>query len=167
MIFVTVGTQLPFERLIRGMDEWASRHPDVTVFAQVGETLHKPLYMESAAKLAPADYQRRFLQATVVISHCGMGTIITGLEHAQPLVLMPRRHAWGEHRNDHQVATASRFAHFELIDVVNSEDEMYAAVDRRLSHAGAGSAERPNTQASPALIERLRQFLHGEIVNGL
>ena len=35
-IFATVGTQLPFDRLIRGLDSWAECNPEVEVFAQIG-----------------------------------------------------------------------------------------------------------------------------------
>lgn len=165
MIFVTVGTQLPFERLIRGMDEWAQSNPGVQVFAQVGETAYRPRHLECTRKLSPAEYQRRFLDAALIVSHCGMGTIITGLDNAKPMVLMPRRHALGEHRNDHQLGTAAKFSHFGLIDIVNSIDEMRCAVDARLQHPGSDGAPPP-VRTSPALIERLKAFVSPEAADG-
>ena len=38
MIFVTVGTQLPFERLIEAVADWSARNPGQRVIAQTGET---------------------------------------------------------------------------------------------------------------------------------
>ena len=36
MIFVTVGTQLAFDRMIKAVDEWAGARGRTDVFAQVG-----------------------------------------------------------------------------------------------------------------------------------
>jgi len=36
MIFVTVGAQMAFDRLIRAVDAWAGVHPAVSVFGQIG-----------------------------------------------------------------------------------------------------------------------------------
>ena len=42
MIFATVGTQLPFDRLIVALDQWAASSPDVEVFAQIGRGEYRP-----------------------------------------------------------------------------------------------------------------------------
>jgi hypothetical protein len=34
MIFATVGTQLPFDRLLLGLDSWAAANPGIPVLAQ-------------------------------------------------------------------------------------------------------------------------------------
>lgn len=36
MIFVTVGTQMPFDRLVEAVDQWASTRDRVNVFARSG-----------------------------------------------------------------------------------------------------------------------------------
>ena len=46
--------------------------------------------------------------AAAIVAHAGMGTILTALETGKRLLVMPRRAALGEHRNDHQLATVSR-----------------------------------------------------------
>jgi len=38
-----------------------------------------------------------------------MGSIVTAMEFGKPIVIMPRDHERGEHRNGHQMATAQRF----------------------------------------------------------
>lgn len=158
MIFVSVGTQLPFERLIKGMDDWTRTHPEVQVFSQVGKTTYQPCWMEFTRKLSPNDYMEKFLSASIIVSHCGMGTIITGLENAKPMILMPRMHALGEHRNDHQRGTAAKFSRFDLIDVVETVDELQMSVDRRL--ASPGLMDRTQAiRASHALIDCLRVFV--------
>ena len=56
MIFVAVGTQLPFDRLIRSVDQWAgrSRHE---VFAQIGPADYVPRNMPYARFISPDAYR--------------------------------------------------------------------------------------------------------------
>jgi len=157
MIFVTVGTQLPFERLVEAVDLWAEKHPDIPVFAQVGDTVYTPKHMTCARKLTPAEYSDKFSEAKVVVSHVGMGTIISGLENAKPLVLMPRLAAKGEHRNDHQLGTAEQFAKYKQISFVNTSEELAEALDRSLSDTSEATDGCP--QASAKLIEKLKSFV--------
>lgn len=161
VIFVSVGTQLPFERLIRAADAWSAKHPDVEVFAQVGETRYQPRAMECVVKLSPERYARVFERASLVVSHVGMGTIIKGLESVKPLILMPRQASLGEHRSDHQLSTASKFASIGLIDIVNSEAQLAEAIARRLEGSRTDQTrvrERVGLRTSPELLARLRAF---------
>lgn len=162
MIFVSVGTQLPFERLIKGMDEWTRLHPGQTVFAQIGDTVYRPRFMETVRKLTPSEYLQRFEKATVVVSHAGMGTIITGLENAKPMILMPRQTKLGEHRNDHQVGTAEKFANFELIDIVHTPAELHDALTARIQQVRSKHSSA-QVKTSPELLARLRSFVDGEV----
>lgn len=158
MIFVTVGTQLPFERLIRSMDEWAAAHQEEPVIAQVGMTVYQPQHMQVVTKLDPVRYQEHFSQSRLVVSHVGMGTIISGLESAKPLVLMPRLANLGEHRNDHQVGTATKFQHFQNIHIVESPETMFAVIDRILKEELVEEGAQPLT-LSPRLAKRLGDFV--------
>ena len=60
--------------------------------------------------MSPKECTDRMVAADAIIAHAGMGTILTALEMGKPLLVMPRRAELGEHRNDHQLATAMRFA---------------------------------------------------------
>lgn len=162
MIFVSVGTQLPFERLIKAMDEWASENTEVGVFAQIGATKYRPNTMSFKEKLTPIEYQNYFARADIIVSHAGMGTIITGLEHAKPMVLMPRRFKFGEHRNDHQVGTAERFEKFDLINIVENEESLFERVNHCLrDDARENLAGGVNT--SETLIDRIHQFINEKL----
>lgn len=162
MIFISVGTQLPFERLVRAVDEWCSRHPGNEAFAQIGDTRYQPKHMAHAVKLTPRQYEEKLQRASLIVSHVGMGTIISGLEHAKPQVLMPRLAAMGEHRSDHQLSTAAKFSECALIDIVMTEQELSAAISRRLQ-AGSGHGEAAGAvRTSPELLERIRNFVAAE-----
>ncbi len=46
----------------------------------------------------------------MVVAHAGIGTILSARRHARPLVILPRKADLGEHRNEHQMATARAVA---------------------------------------------------------
>ena len=117
MIFVTVGGQLPFDRLIRAVDRWASDDRRDDVFAQIGRTAFRPGSIRYTSFLVPSDFRRCLDEADYVISHAGIGTILSALERGKPLLVVPRQARFGESVNDHQVATARHFAERGMVAV--------------------------------------------------
>jgi len=130
VIFVTVGTQLPFGRLIRGVDEWAARARRTDLLAQIGPTSYEPVSFEWVRDLEPAACTARINDAVLVIAHAGMGTILTALRSRTPILVMPRKAALGEHRNDHQVATVRELAARRLIHAAENEQALADMLDR-------------------------------------
>jgi UDP-N-acetylglucosamine transferase subunit ALG13 len=110
------------------MDKWAADHPAQRVFMQSGKSNYKPQHCESVAYTQPIEWEGYFNEADLVVSHAGMGTIIKSLDNGKPLIIMPRLAVLGEHRNDHQVATADRFSHFKNVRVVRDADELNMAL---------------------------------------
>ena len=51
MIFVSVGSMLPFERLVQAMDAWAGAHPDTKVVIQYGNGAYKPAHAQGFASI--------------------------------------------------------------------------------------------------------------------
>jgi beta-1,4-N-acetylglucosaminyltransferase len=134
MIFVTVGTQFPFDRLVKRVDGLAARLlTGHHVFAQVGESTYKPANMEFVASLANADFEAKVRDCSAVISHAGMGTITMALEHSKPLLVLPRLRKFGEVVNDHQVAIAGRFEKAGHLLAAYSEDELDVKVPHLLT----------------------------------
>ena len=159
MIFVTVGTQLPFDRLIKAIDHWASQNRTADVFAQIGPTKYEPQNIQWSRFIDAEGFRKRVEQADAIVAHAGMGSIITALELAKPIVVMPRCAHLGEHRNDHQVATAKRFQAQGSIHVAFDETEMSQKLRQieQLEVLGDICSE-----ASPQLISAVQEFIHGE-----
>ena len=122
MIFVTVGSMFPFDRLVRAMDEHVAvgRIRD-SVFAQIGSGTYQPVAMPFERFVDKARFDDLLASADCIVSHAGIGSIATALKHGKPMLVLPRRRRYGEHVNDHQVATARRYA--ELGHVLLAEDE--------------------------------------------
>lgn len=110
MIFLTVGTQFPFDRLVKAVDRAAGTNGfDEHIVAQIGESTYCPENFEAAAAFEKALFDRNFNEADSIISHAGMGTITMALDQRKPLLVMPRLKKYGEVVNDHQLAIAKKF----------------------------------------------------------
>jgi UDP-N-acetylglucosamine transferase subunit ALG13 len=158
VIFVTVGTDLPFNRLVRAVDQWAQSTSTNDVFAQIGDTDWQPSHIGWCNFLQPPEFTRRFAEAEVVVAHAGMGTILSALQWEKPLLVMPRRASLGEQRNEHQLATAHHLSELDKINVAMDEIELRASLD---SLHKLQAREKIDAYASESLIMTLRNFIEG------
>ena len=158
MIFVTVGSQEPFDRLISAVDEWARLRARSDVFAQIASSTLHPRHIRFTQFVGPPEFNRIMGETRIIVAHAGMGSIISALELGKPIVVMPRRAEFRETRNDHQVATAERFGAQGRIIVAMDENELPAKLDHALT---LGETDRIQAQASPHLIATIRNFLEG------
>ena len=130
MIFVTVGGQMPFDRLIRTVDEWALSRARSDVFAQIGPSDFRAQAIETTSFINSIEFRRRFEAASLIVAHAGMGTIITALECGKPIIVMPRRGKLRETRNDHQVAMATHLLGQGQVTVAFDEQQLIERLDR-------------------------------------
>jgi UDP-N-acetylglucosamine transferase subunit ALG13 len=156
VIFVTVGTQLPFDRLIAAVDAWAQGSGVMDVVAQIGPASYEPRHMRHERFMSPPDCERHMREADVIVAHAGMGTILNALQMGKPLVVMPRRASLGEHRNDHQLATAQRFAELGSIVIAHDGDALAQQLDALQTIV---AADRISPYASERLINALSAFI--------
>lgn len=116
MIFLTVGTQFPFDRLVKSVDlAFDTGLIDEEIIAQIGESSYEPRNFNSVASLDKDLFDKRLKEASSVISHAGIGTIAMALDNKKPLLVMPRLAKYGEVVNDHQAAIARRFSELGYI----------------------------------------------------
>jgi UDP-N-acetylglucosamine transferase subunit ALG13 len=124
MIFVTVGTQLPFDRMIKLIDKFSEENRNLEIVAQIGNASYYPKNFEYYNELSISEFDDLFDKASLIISHAGMGSILTALSKAKPILIMPRRFEFREHRNDHQLATVDKFAKTDGCFVFNNDIEL-------------------------------------------
>lgn len=168
MIFLTVGTQLPFDRLVRAIDAWAGAAGGAggrgDVFGQIAEpgpAGYVPRNFEWVPHLDPQSFDARFAAAELIVAHAGMGSIIGALAAQKPILVLPRRAKFGEQRNDHQLATARRFAGRPGVTVCMEEADLGPALDGLLANPAAMAALPIGAEASPELLATLRAFVFG------
>lgn len=132
MIFVTVGTQLPFDRLLEYFSEWQDNVGYTgKVVAQVGEgSQFRNSDIEIYSMLTSEEYYHWFCQADAIVSHAGMGSILSCLDYAKPGAFLARKHALSEHRNDHQVDTVKAFCEqYPSLEFCTEKEPMLKAFD--------------------------------------
>jgi UDP-N-acetylglucosamine transferase subunit ALG13 len=164
VIFLTVGTQLPFDRLARAVDAWCARTGrGDEVFGQIGELgagSYRPERFEWAEKIPPETFRAKVGAARLIVSHAGMGSIISAMQAGVPILVMPRRAHLGEHRNDHQQATVTRLAGRPGLIAARDEADLPDLLDRHAAPGAARDGTRLPPFADPALIAALRDFIH-------
>jgi UDP-N-acetylglucosamine transferase subunit ALG13 len=160
VIFVTIGSMFPFDRLVRAMDAWAAAHPGEEVLAQIGDGGFTPSHMRWLRRLDQDAFTGIAGRAEVIVAHAGMGSVITAGQVGTPIVVLPRQKDRGEHNTDHQLATARWLRGRPGVFVAPAEQEL----DRRIAEARAAADGRlpslPPT-APPEFIARLRAGLEG------
>jgi UDP-N-acetylglucosamine transferase subunit ALG13 len=118
MIFCTIGTQIPFDRFIKIVDEVATQI-DEEIIAQVSTGEYQAKNIKTVSFLAPDEFEKIFKQARVIVAHAGMGTIISAMRYEKPIIIFPRIAALGEHRNEHQLATTKQMSEMGYVYTAN------------------------------------------------
>ena len=157
MILVTVGTQLPFPRLLAAMDALAPSLDGEEVIAQAGPDPAPRPNLDLRSHLPAAAFDRLAAVARLIVGHAGIGTVLTAAAHGRPLIVMPRRAALGEHRNEHQLATAKRLEGRPGLAVAWTEADVPPLVATPPA-AQSGAAAAPSRAP---LIARIRGALDG------
>ncbi len=156
MIFLTVGTQLPFDRLVEAVDAAVGKGIlDEEVFAQIGESNYSPCNFKAMRAIQANIYEKFMNSCTSVISHSGMGTIEAALRCQKPLLVLPRQKKYGEAVNDHQVAIARRFEAEGYILAAHNETE----IEQKLRQLKT-FVPRKRTSSSQAIAMKINQFLN-------
>ena len=138
MIFLSVGSELPFSRLVKAVDEWVRANAEVEVVAQIGKLSDQdyvPSHSEYHNFVDPKKYSQLAEASIVMIAHAGMGSIMSAMTIGKPLVILPRRAELREATTDHQCATAKKFEGKDGIFVAWNEYEIGQAISNALQYA--------------------------------
>ena len=174
MIFVTVGNMDPFDRLVKAVDQWALTNPGgEKIFIQVGDGQYIPANCEYVRRMTPDDFEKRFSEARLVVSHAGIGTIITALELGKPIIVVPKRASLGEQRNEHQLSTVRHFKRSELMVVADSEADLIGMLSRYNSGSMpvvepvADNLKKDAWQPDEKLLKYVKNFVHDQPQSGM
>lgn len=149
---------MPFDRLVRAMDEWAGAHPQTPVAIQIGRGGFEPRHADFVRTLPLADYRARIAACRLFVAHCGMGSIISATEAGKPILMLPRLALLGEHNTDHQLATARHIGTRPGLFVAEDTDDL----KRRASAMLAADAAPPAPiapHAQPGFTAAIRAFI--------
>ena len=113
MIFCTIGTQAPFDRFVKIIDEVAA-HLDEEIIAQVYKSEYVAQNIRTVEFLPPDEFNKLFSKAR----------LIAAMRQHKPIIIFPRIAAWGEHRNEHQLATAQKMKELGYVYVATDVKEL-------------------------------------------
>ena len=133
MIFITLGTQdKTFPRLLKSVEKCIKDGViKDKVFVQAGNTKYKSDVMDVKDFVDMETFRKCIMDADLIITHGGVGTILEGLKHNKKIIGCARLEEYGEHVNNHQVQLLERFSEDGyIIYAKNLEkfDEYYRSV---------------------------------------
>lgn len=111
MILVMLGTQNnSFHRLLEKIEELIKDNIiKDEVVVQAGYTKFKSDYMQIFDMIPREELEEYQKQADLIITHGGVGSIITSLKLGKKVIAVPRLHEYGEHVNNHQIEIVELF----------------------------------------------------------
>lgn len=158
MIFASVGSMLPFDRFVKGVDDWAAANPGQPVYLQIGRGKYEPKHAPWTRIMSFDEYRERLRTCDLFVAHVGMGSILQALEERKQLLLLPRHASLGEHTTDHQLHTAERFRDTAGLRIVDDVAELHASMTELLQKPLAGS-DGISPHATAPLLAGVANFL--------
>lgn len=113
MILVTLGTQdKKFTRLLEAIQKQIdNKIIKEKVIVQAGCTSSfKSNDMEIFDLIPMNEFDEKIKECDILITHGGVGSIITGLKNNKIVIAAPRLKKYNEHVNDHQLQIVENFA---------------------------------------------------------
>ena len=111
MILVLLGTQNnSFHRLLEKMDELIKKKViNEKVIVQAGYTKYESKNMIIFDLIPQEELERYQEKADLIITHGGVGSIISSIKKGKKVIDIPRIHKYQEHVNNHQVQIVESF----------------------------------------------------------
>lgn len=123
MIFVTLGTQdKNFTRLLKAIENCESLNNE-KIIVQAGYTKYKSKKLEIYNFIEPKQFNQYIKECDLLITHGGVGSIMTGIKNNKKIIAVPRLKKYDEHTNNHQLEIINEFAKDQyLLKVENLND---------------------------------------------
>lgn len=159
MIFVTVGTtEARFDRLLVAVDGLGAGEELVV---QHGPSAIRPAGATAVDFLSFDEMVETMRRARIVVTHAGVGSVMTSLLAGRRPIVVPRLHRYGEAVDDHQLPFARRLAEAGLVVLCEDPDELAPVVA-----SGSGQLD-VELRPSRRLVGDLREYLSATIGLGV
>lgn len=111
MILILLGTQNnSFHRLLEQIEELIkNKKINDEVIVQAGYTKFRSNYMKVFNFISTENLHELQKKADIIITHGGVGSIVSSLKMDKKVIAVPRLHKYGEHVNDHQKEIVDMF----------------------------------------------------------
>jgi len=156
VIFATIGSAEPFDRLLGALDGLAV---DEELVVQCGASRARPPGATCVEFMGYGELVDRIRDARVVITHAGVGSVLACLTNGKRPVVVPRLARFREAVDDHQLEFARRLEQAGLVVLVDDTAELPAALAVASEPLGRVGGETP-------LVAELRAYLRDQIGAG-
>lgn len=132
MILVLLGTQNnSFHRLLEEIQKNIKNgNIKEKIVVQKGYTKFESQDMEIYDQLPSDELKKLIDKANIVITHGGVGSIITSIEKGKKVIAVPRLKKYKEHVNDHQLDIINSFSEMGYIIGIHEVEELGEALKR-------------------------------------
>jgi exopolysaccharide biosynthesis glucuronosyltransferase PssE len=156
MIFVTVGTnEAPFDRLLLALAEIRA---DEELVVQHGSSAVQPPLATCVASVSYEELVDLVRRARVVVSHAGVGSVLTALANGKRPIVVPRLRRFREAVDDHQLLFARRLEEQGLVTLVEDPAQLSEAV------RSSSDAVSIRLEADRRLVDELRAYVRQRLV---
>ncbi len=132
MILIMLGTQNnSFHRILEEVDRLIdSNIIKEEVIAQIGYTKYKSRNIKTVDFMPNEELEKLERQANYIITHGGVGSIISSIEKGKKVIAVPRLKQFGEHVNDHQLDIVQSFDKMGYIIGIASISQLEEAIKK-------------------------------------
>jgi UDP-N-acetylglucosamine transferase subunit ALG13 len=130
MILVLLGTQNnSFNRLLEEIEKnIANGNIKEKVIVQSGFTKFKSNKMEIFDFVSGEELEKLIEKASYIITHGGVGSILSSLKKGKKVIAVPRMEMYEEHVNNHQIEIVQKFNEEQYIIGVTGVEELTKAI---------------------------------------
>lgn len=157
MIFVVLGTQkFQCNRLLKMIDNMVGNgYLSEEVYAQKGHSSYKPENYQTVDFLSKEEFDKKIAECSLLITHGGVGTILSGINNNKPVIVFPRLKKYKEHVDNHQLDIARAFYKKNLVLMYDEEENnMRWLIEQcRVMHFETYTSQRDH------MIEIIRNYI--------
>lgn len=130
MILVLLGTQNnSFHRLLEEIEKNIENGTiKEKVIAQVGYTKFQSKKIETIDFVSKEELEEFQNQADLIITHGGVGSIISSIRKGKKVIAVPRKHEYEEHVNNHQIDIVKNFNEQGYIIGIEKVEDLKQAI---------------------------------------
>lgn len=156
MILVTLGTQkFAMNRLVEAMDKLAAKLKGEEVFIQTGNSTFKPVNCQYSQFVDSSEFKKMIEECSLLITHAGVGSIMTGINAGKPVIVVPRLKKYGEHVDDHQTQIAKAFCDKGCVICCEDVSQLRECIDK----AQNGYTFKPYTAPDRKIEDIILDFM--------
>ncbi|MCF6303368.1 MAG: hypothetical protein L3J13_09255 [Devosiaceae bacterium] len=122
MILLCVGNSIPFNRLVRTVDNWVDKKPTRTVFAQIGNAEFEPKNIGFIDFFENENTRAEQLnKAGLLVCDMSLDLLLPAIERGLPILALPRLSIFGEETGIDQITLAKNLKSDNLIHIARDE----------------------------------------------